>query len=59
MRDEPKDRSPSDRARLDVEQSWERRWLLQELGVRDEELHQALRVAGLIVSPVSQQRGHP
>jgi hypothetical protein len=59
MRDDTNHHHPSDRGRLDLEESWELRWLTQELGVNEEELPAAISAAGLVVSQVKQHLGHP
>ena len=58
MRDDIIHHQPSDRGRVDLEESWELRWLTQELGVNQEELPAAISAAGLLVSQVKQHLGH-
>jgi hypothetical protein len=57
MTDDLKDHGKRDRSRVEEDESWELRWLAQELGVKPDELADAVRHARLLVSPVKQHLG--
>jgi hypothetical protein len=57
MKDDLKDNGARDRHRIEEEESWELRWFAQELGVRGDELGEAVKQARLIVSSVKQHLG--
>jgi uncharacterized protein DUF3606 len=50
MRDDIRDDSQRERSRVEQDESWELRYLAQELGVKHDELGEALKQARLLVS---------
>ena len=58
MKDELREHGSRDRNRVEDEESWELRWLSQELGVNYDELDDVLRHARLVVSRFQQHLGH-
>lgn len=57
MKDDRKEHGKRDRAWIEDDESWELRWLAQELGVNVDEVGDATKEARLIVSPVQQRLG--
>jgi len=48
-------RGPRDRTRIDLEEEWEVRYWMQELGVTEEELRHAVHTAGVMIDDVREQ----
>ena len=57
MADDPKQRHGQDRTRISTEQEHEVRYWTKELGVTEEQLKEAVRVAGNQVDKVRQHLG--
>jgi hypothetical protein len=55
MSDNLEDRGPQDRSRINVNEEWEVRYWLKELGVTEDELRQAVQKAGTTVGAVQQE----
>jgi len=57
MADDLKDRGPQDRARVNVEEDYERRWWSEKWKVSEDELRQAVKTAGTSASAVAKHLG--
>lgn len=57
MADDPKERGPQDRSRVNVEQDYERRWWSQKWGVSEDRLREAVKAAGSSASAVAKHLG--
>jgi len=55
MSDNPKDRGPQDRRRVNINEEWEVRYWTKELGVTEEQLRRAVEKAGPSVEAVRKQ----
>lgn len=59
MSDNLQDRGPQDRSRINVNEPWELRYWTKELGLSEDELREAVKVAGTSASAVRQHLGKP
>jgi hypothetical protein len=57
MADDTSRRAPPDPSRINVNQDWELRYWLKELGVSEEELRRAVQTAGVMVKDVRKHLG--
>jgi hypothetical protein len=57
MADNPKERGPQDRSRVNVEQDYERRWWSQKWNVSEDKLREAVKAAGSSASAVAKHLG--
>jgi len=55
MADNPQDRGPQDRARINVNEEWELRYWTKELGVSEERLRKAVQKVGASTEAVRQE----
>jgi hypothetical protein len=59
MSDNLQNRGAQDRSRINVNEPWELRYWTQELGLSEDELREAVKVAGTSASAVRQHLGKP
>ncbi|GGY98937.1 DUF3606 domain-containing protein [Pseudoduganella plicata] len=59
MSDNLQDRGAQDRSRINVNEPWELRYWTKELGLSEDELREAVKVAGTSASAVRQHLGKP
>jgi len=59
MSDNLQDRGGQDRSRINVNEPWELRYWTKELGLSEDELREAVKVAGTSASAVRQHLGKP
>jgi len=57
MADNPKDRGPQDRARVNVDQDYERQYWTKKFGVSEDELRNAVKEVGPAADAVARQLG--
>ena len=57
MVDNPKDRGPRDRARININEDWEVRYWTKELQVSEEELRAAVAKVGSLSNAVRKELG--
>ncbi len=57
MADDLNKRGPADRARINVNESWEVEWWCKHLGVTPQQLHGAVKHAGVMVKDVKRHLG--
>lgn len=57
MADDLKNRGPQDRARVNVNEEWERRWWCKEFGCTEQQLRDAVRAVGVMVVDVRRHLG--
>ena len=57
MSDDLKNSGPADRARINVNESWELRWWTESLGVTEQELRAAVAAVGASANAVRQHLG--
>jgi len=55
MADDSTKRGPRDRTRIDLDEEYEVRYWMQELGVTEEELRHAVHTAGVMIDDVREQ----
>lgn len=59
MSDNLQDRGAQDRSRINVNEPWELRYWTKELGLSEDELREAVKVAGTSASAVREHLGKP
>lgn len=57
MPDDLSNRGPADRSRINVNEPWEVEWWCKQLGVTPEQLREAVRKVGVMVSDVRRHLG--
>lgn len=57
MSDDLKNRGPQDRARINVNESWEVRWWCDRFGVTEAQLRNAVETAGVMADAVRRHLG--
>lgn len=57
MADDLSKRGPADRTRINVNESWEVKWWCQHLGVTEQQLRDAVKKVGVMVTDVRRHLG--